>query len=113
MLSPLHISQEHFDIATSVKQILQRYKELQDVIAILGLEELSDSDRLIVDRARKVERFLSQPFFVAEVFTRIQGRYVPLDATVSGFCQIVSGEFDSLSEGLFYLKGSSSDVMPD
>lgn len=92
MLSPLHISQEHFDIATSVKQILQRYKELQDVIAILGLEELSDQDRLIVDRARKIERFLSQPFFVAEVFTRIQGAYVSLDETIFGFSQIVNGD---------------------
>ena len=81
------------------------------MIAILGLEELSDSDRLIVDRARKVERFLSQPFFVAEVFTRIEGRYVPLDFTIRGFNQIVSGELDSLSEGLFYLKGSSNDLM--
>jgi F-type H+-transporting ATPase subunit beta len=113
ILDPAYLKQQHFCVAFEVKQILQRYKELQDVIAILGLEELSDSDRLIVDRARKVERFLSQPFFVAEVFTRIQGRYVPLDSTVTGFCQIVSGEFGSISEGLFYLKGSSSDVVPD
>jgi len=110
ILDPSYLKQEHFCVAFEVKQILQRYKELQDVIAILGLEELSDSDRLIVDRARKVERFLSQPFFVAEVFTRIQGRYVSLDSTVAGFNKIVTGEFDSLSEGLFYLKGSSSDI---
>jgi len=109
MLSPLHISQEHFDIATSVKQILQRYKELQDVIAILGLEELSDQDRLIVDRARKIERFLSQPFFVAEVFTRIQGAYVSLDETIFGFSQIVNGSLDDWSEGAFYLKGAISN----
>jgi len=109
MLSPLHISQEHFDIATSVKQILQRYKELQDVIAILGLEELSDQDRLIVDRARKIERFLSQPFFVAEVFTRIQGAYVSLDETIFGFSQIVNGSLDNWSEGAFYLKGTISN----
>lgn len=113
ILDPSYLTQQHFCVAFEVKQILQRYKELQDVIAILGLEELSDSDRLIVDRARKVERFLSQPFFVAEVFTRIQGRYVSLESTVTGFSQIVSGEFDSISEGLFYLKGSSSEIVAD
>lgn len=106
MLSPWHISQEHFNIATSVKQILQRYKELQDVIAILGLEELSNQDRLIVNRARKIERFLSQPFFVAEIFTRIQGTYVSLDETIFGFSQIVNGSLDNWSEGAFYLKGT-------
>merc|ERR1719437_328770 len=111
ILDPSYLKQQHFCVAFEVKQILQRYKELQDVIAILGLEELSDSDRLIVDRARKVERFLSQPFFVAEVSTRIQGRYVSLDSTVTGFCQIVSGEFDACSEGAFYLKGSISEVV--
>lgn len=99
MLSPSHVSEEHLLIATSVKQILQRYKELQDVIAILGLEELSDQDRVIVDRARKIERFLSQPFFVAEVFTRIQGAYVSLDETIHGFSQIVNGSLDDWSEG--------------
>mmetsp|Transcript_69745 Transcript_69745/g.175665 ORF Transcript_69745/g.175665 Transcript_69745/m.175665 type:complete len:757 (-) Transcript_69745:15-2285(-) len=113
ILDPSYLTQQHFCVAFEVKQILQRYKELQDVIAILGLEELSDLDRLVVDRARKVERFLSQPFFVAEVFTRIQGRYVPLESTVSGFSQIVSGEFDSVAEGLFYLKGSSSEIIAD
>jgi F-type H+-transporting ATPase subunit beta len=111
ILDPSYLTQAHFCVAFEVKQILQRYKELQDVIAILGLEELSDSDRLLVDRARKVERFLSQPFFVAEVFTRIQGRYVPLSLTVKGFSQIVSGELDSVPEGLFYLKGSTADVL--
>ena len=104
MLSPSHISQEHFNIATSVKQILQRYKELQDVIAILGLEELCNQDRVIVNRARKIERFLSQPFFVAEIFTRIQGSYVSLDETIYGFSQIVNGSLDNWSEGAFYLK---------
>ena len=106
MLSPSHITQEHLQIATSVKQILQRYKELQDVIAILGLEELCNQDRVIVNRARKIERFLSQPFFVAEVFTRIQGSYVSLDETVYGFSQIVNGSLDNWSEGAFYLKGT-------
>ena len=91
MLSPSHISQEHFNIATSVKQILQRYKELQDVIAILGLEELSNQDRLIVNRARKIERFLSQPFFVAEIFTRIQGTYVSLDETILDLVKLSMG----------------------
>jgi len=111
ILDPAYLSQEHFCVASSVKQILQRYKELQDVIAILGLEELSDQDRLLVDRARKVERFLSQPFFVAAVFTRMEGRYVPLSDTVRGFNQITKGELDKVSEGAFYLKGGISDVM--
>jgi F-type H+-transporting ATPase subunit beta len=110
MLDPSYIKQEHFCVASDVKQILQRYKELQDVIAILGLEELSDQDRVVVDRARKVERFLSQPFFVAEVFTRIQGRYVSLFDTIVGFSQIVTGELDAWSEGAFYLKGSICDI---
>ena len=110
MLSPSHISQEHFNIATSVKQILQRYKELQDVIAILGLEELSNEDRVVVSRARKIERFLSQPFFVAEIFTRIQGTYVSLNDTIIGFSQIVTGELDILTEGGFYLKGTICDI---
>ena len=111
MLDPDYLEPKHFCIAQEVKQLLQRYKELQDVIAILGLEELSDSDKLIVERARKVEKFLSQPFSVAEVFTRIPGRYVTLDETVEGFSQIVSGELDALAEGAFYLKGSLKDVV--
>ena len=89
-------------IATSVKQILQRYKELQDVIAILGLEELCNQDRVIVNRARKIERFLSQAFFVAEIFTRIQGSYVSLDETIHGFSQIVNGSLDNWSEGVHF-----------
>jgi len=110
MLDPSYLEQEHFCVASNVKQILQRYKELQDVIAILGLEELSDQDRIVVDRARKVERFLSQPFFVAEVFTRIQGSYVSLNDTIMGFNQIVTGELDTWSEGAFYLKGAIRDI---
>jgi F-type H+-transporting ATPase subunit beta len=102
--------QEHFYVASSVKQILQRYKELQDVIAILGLEELSNQDRVVVNRARKIERFLSQPFFVAEIFTRIQGTYVCLTDTIIGFSQIITGEFDIWSEGGFYLKGTISEI---
>jgi F-type H+-transporting ATPase subunit beta len=111
MLSSEVLSGTHYCTAVSVKQVLQRYKELQDVIAILGLDELTDEDRTVVNRARKIERFLSQPFFVAEVFTRISGRYVSLDATVAGFDKIISGDCDSLAEGLFYLKGSMSDII--
>ena len=111
LLNPSYLSQDHYCVATDVKQMLQRYKELQDVIAILGLEELSESDRILVDRARKVERFLSQPFYVAEVFTRIGGRYVSLSDTVDGFNQIVSGGLDRMSEGTFYLKGNIAEVL--
>jgi F-type H+-transporting ATPase subunit beta len=111
MLSSEILTNAHYCTALSVKQVLQRYKELQDVIAILGLDELTDEDRTVVDRARKIERFLSQPFFVAEVFTRISGRYVSMDSTVSGFKQIITGECDTLSEGQFYLKGSMEDVI--
>ena len=102
MLDPSYVKQEHFYVATNVKQMLQRYKELQDVIAILGLEELSNQDRVIVSRARKIERFLSQPFFVASIFTRIQGSYVCLNDTIIGFSQIVIGDLDIWSEGGFY-----------
>ena len=105
LLDPTYLEQNHFAIAFSVKQLLQRYKELQDVIAILGLEELSELDRVVVDRARKVERFLSQPFFTAEVFTRIPGMYVPLTSTIFGFTKILSGDLDGLPEGEFYMKG--------
>jgi F-type H+-transporting ATPase subunit beta len=105
ILDPSYLKQEHFYVASNVKQILQRYKELQDVIAILGLE-----DRVVVNRARKIERFLSQPFFVAEIFTRIQGRYVCLHDTILGFSQIVTGELDIWSEGGFYLKGTLCDI---
>ena len=105
ILDASYLKEEHFYVASNVKQILQRYKELQDVIAILGLEELSNQDRVVVNRARKVERFLSQPFFVAEIFTRIQGRYVCLSDTVLGFSLICEGELDLKTEGGFYLKG--------
>ncbi len=110
MLHPSYLKQEHFYVATNVKQMLQRYKEVEDVIAILGLEELSNQDRVVVNRARKIERFLSQPFFVAEIFTRIQGRYVSLNDTILGFAQIVNGELDIWSEGGFYLKGTICDI---
>ena len=110
MLDPSYLKQEHFYLATNVRQMLQRYKEVQDVIAILGLEELANQDRVVVNRARKIERFLSQPFFVAEIFTRIQGRYVCLNDTIIGFTKIVNGQLDILSEGWFYLKGALCDM---
>ena len=110
ILDPSYLKQEHFSLASQVKEILQRYKELQDVIAILGLEELSNQDRVVVKRARKMERFLSQPFFVAEIFTRIQGRYVSLNDTILGFSKILSGELDLWSEGGFYFKGTLCDI---
>jgi F-type H+-transporting ATPase subunit beta len=111
MLDPLYVKQEHFCVATNVKQMLQRYKEVQDLIAILGLEELSNQDRVIVSRARKIERFLSQPFFVAQMFTRIDGRYVNIRDTIIGFSKIVIGELDLQAEGMFYLKGSIIDIL--
>ena len=110
MLDPSYVKQEHFYVASNVKQMLQRYKEVEDVIAILGLEELSNQDRVVVNRARKIERFLSQPFFVAEIFTRIQGRYVCLHDTILGFTKIVTGELDIQSEGGFYLKGTICEI---
>ena len=105
MLDPIYVVQEHFYVAIEVTQMLQRYKELQDVIAILGLEELSNQDRVIVNRSRKIERYLSQPFFVAEIFTRIQGTYVCLTDTIRWFSLIISGSLDIWPEGKFYLKG--------
>lgn len=110
MVDMSYLRQEHFCTATGVKQILQRYKELQDLIAILGLEELSNEDRVVVNRARKLERFLSQPFFVAEIFTRYPGRYVSQAETITGFSRILSGDLDDWSEGSFYLKGTICDI---
>jgi len=106
MLQPGIVSQEHYEIAENVKETLQRYKELQDIIAILGIDELSDEDRLTVARARKVERFLSQPFFVAEIFTGSPGEYVSLEETIKGFTMVLAGELDDLPEQAFYLVGS-------
>lgn len=97
--------------AQAVKRTLQRYKELQDIIAILGLDELSEEDRLVVSRARKVERFLSQPFFVAEVFTGSPGKYVSLSETIEGFKLILSGDLDDLPEQAFYLVGSLDEAI--
>ncbi|GFP80840.1 ATP synthase subunit beta chloroplastic [Phtheirospermum japonicum] len=110
MLQPRIVGEEHYEIAQRVKQTLQRYKELQDIIAILGLDELSEEDRLTVARARKIERFLSQPFFVAEVFTGSPGKYVGLAETIRGFQLILSGELDGLPEQAFYLVGNIDEA---
>ena len=111
MLQPWILGEEHYSCAQNVKQTLQRYKELQDIIAILGLDELSEEDRQIVARARKIERFLSQPFFVAEVFTGSPGKYVSLAETIQGFNLILTGELDELPEQSFYLVGNIDEAM--
>nr|NP_050811.1 ATP synthase CF1 beta subunit [Nephroselmis olivacea]Q9TL34.1 RecName: Full=ATP synthase subunit beta, chloroplastic; AltName: Full=ATP synthase F1 sector subunit beta; AltName: Full=F-ATPase subunit beta [Nephroselmis olivacea]AAD54782.1 CF1 beta subunit of ATP synthase [Nephroselmis olivacea] len=111
MLQPWILGDDHYGTAQRVKQTLQRYKELQDIIAILGLDELSEEDRMIVARARKIERFLSQPFFVAEVFTGAPGKYVPLAESIQGFKLILSGELDSLPESAFYLVGNIEEAI--
>jgi F-type H+-transporting ATPase subunit beta len=111
ILKPDLLGEEHFTVANRVKEILQRYKELQDIIAILGIDELSDEDKITVQRARKVERFLSQPFNVAEAFTGTEGQYVPVDDTVRSFKEIIDGEHDDLPESAFLLKGSIDDVV--
>tara|TARA_B110000091_G_scaffold172141_1_gene185314 strand:+ start:11655 stop:13067 length:1413 start_codon:yes stop_codon:yes gene_type:complete len=111
MLQPTIVSKAHYKCAQQVRQTLQKYKELQEIIAILGLDELSEEDRLTVGRARRVERFLSQPFFVAEVFTGLSGKYVSLNDTVSAFTRILDGEFDTLPEQAFYLVGGIDDVI--
>jgi F-type H+/Na+-transporting ATPase subunit beta len=107
------LGEEHFQVATQVTEVLQRYKELQDIIAILGIDELSDEDKLIVQRARKIERFLSQPFFVAEAFTGQPGKYVSVEDTVRSFKEIVEGKHDELPERAFYMKGTIDDVVED
>jgi F-type H+-transporting ATPase subunit beta len=111
ILQPGSVSEEHYDIATRVQQVLQRYKDLQDIIAILGMDELSDEDKLIVQRARKVERFLSQPFHVAEVFTGRPGKYVPLEETIRSFREVLEGKHDELPEQAFYLVGGVDEVL--
>jgi len=109
-LDPLVVSQEHYDVARSVQRTLQRYKELKDIIAILGMDELSEEDKLTVARARKIQRYLSQPFFVAEVFTGQPGIYVPLKETIRGFKAIIEGEVDDLPEQAFYMVGTIDDA---
>ncbi|MCL1039833.1 F0F1 ATP synthase subunit beta [Shewanella submarina] len=110
-LDPQVVGQEHYDVANGVQTVLQRYKELKDIIAILGMDELSDDDKMTVSRARKIERFLSQPFFVAEVFTGSPGKYVSLKDTIRGFKGILDGEFDHIAEQAFYMAGSIDEVI--
>jgi len=109
-LQPDIVGEEHYRVAREVQQILQRYKELQDIIAILGIEELSDNDKVIVTRARKIQRFLTQPFHVAEQFTGRKGAYVSIEETINGFSRILDGEFDNVAEGEFYMKGNIEEV---
>jgi F-type H+-transporting ATPase subunit beta len=105
------LGQEHYDVARDVQGILQKYKSLQDIIAILGMDELSEEDKLTVARARKIQRFLSQPFFVAEVFTGTPGQYVSVDKTIDGFKRLASGEFDHLPEAAFYMVGDIDEAV--
>jgi F-type H+-transporting ATPase subunit beta len=111
LLDPLIIGDEHYKVATDVQQVLQRYKSLQDIIAILGMDELSEDDKVAVARARKLERFLSQPFDVAKVFTGSDGVQVPLEKTIASFKAVVAGEYDHLPEGAFYMVGDIEDVI--
>ena len=111
ILAPEVVGAEHYGIASQVKEILQKYKELQDIIAILGMDELSDEDRLTVERARKIQKFLSQPFHVAEQFTGMKGKYVPLEDTIRSFKEILEGKHDSVPEQAFYLVGSIDEVL--
>jgi F-type H+-transporting ATPase subunit beta len=111
ILKPDIVGEEHYNVATEVKETLQRYRELQDIIAILGIDELSDEDKLTVGRARRIERFLSQPFFVAEAFTGTPGEYVPIAETVRGFQEILEGKHDDVPEGAFFLKGGIDQVV--
>src|SRR6201991_4597197 len=111
ILTPRIVGQEHYDVAQGVKKILQRYKDLQDIIAILGIEELSEDDKITVARARKVQRFLSQPFHVAEIFTGIPGAYVKVEDTIRSFKEIIEGKHDNIPEQAFYLKGGIEDVL--
>ncbi len=110
ILDPLVVGEEHYRVARGVQKVLQRYKDLQDIIAILGVEELSDEDKLTVSRARKIQQFLSQPFFVAEVFTGRSGKYVPLAETIRGFSEILEGKHDDVPEQQFYMKGGIDEV---
>jgi F-type H+/Na+-transporting ATPase subunit beta len=111
MLSPLIVGEEHYAVARRVQQVLQRYKALQDIIAILGMDELSEEDKLAVSRARKIERFLSQPFFVAEVFTGSPGKLVDLADTIKGFKGLVEGKYDHLPEAAFYMVGTIEEAV--
>ena len=105
------MGKEHYEVAQNVQEVLQKYKDLQDIIAILGMDELSDEDKLAVDRARKIERFLSQPFFVAEQFTGMPGKYVPIQETIKGFKGLVEGEYDHVPEQAFYMVGTIEEAL--
>jgi F-type H+/Na+-transporting ATPase subunit beta len=113
ILKPDVLGEEHYETATRVQETLQRYKELQDIIAILGIDELSDEDKQTVSRARKIQRFLSQPFFVASQFTGRDGEYVPVEETVRGFREIVDGDHDEIPERAFYMKGGIDQVIEE
>jgi F-type H+-transporting ATPase subunit beta len=111
VLTPAGVGQEHYDTARRVQETLQKYKSLQDIIAILGMDELSEDDKLTVTRARKIQRFLSQPFHVAEVFTGISGKFVQVEDTVKSFKAVVDGEYDHLPEAAFYMVGGIEDAV--
>jgi len=111
ILEPGTVGQEHYEVARQVQETLQRYKGLQDIIAILGMDELSEEDKLVVARARKIQRFLSQPFFVAEVFTGSSGKLVPVEETIKGFKGIVNGDYDDLPEAAFYMVGNIQEAV--
>ena len=111
ILQPGTIGEEHYHLARQVQSILQRYKDLQDIIAILGMDELSEEDKLVVARARKIQRFLSQPFHVAEVFTGTPGKLVPVEETIRGFKGIVNGDYDDLPEAAFYMVGTIDEAI--
>ena len=111
MMDARIIGEEHYNVARQVQEILQRYKALQDIIAILGMDELSEEDKMVVARARKIERFLSQPFFVAEVFTGSPGRFVSLEDTIAGFKGLCAGEYDHLPEAAFYMVGTMEEAI--
>ena len=111
ILDPRIVGNEHYQVARGVQEILQKYKELQDIIAILGMDELSEDDKLVVSRARKVQRFLSQPFFVATQFTGMEGKYVPISETIRGFKEILEGKHDEIPEGYFLNAGSIDEVV--
>jgi len=111
LLDPSIVGDEHYKVARGVQAVLQKYKDLQDIIAILGMDELSEEDKQVVERARKIEKFLSQPFFVAEVFTGSPGKYVTLEETIEGFKGILEGKYDDLPENAFYMVGGISEAI--
>ncbi len=111
LLDPNTVTPEHYRVASDIKRILQRYKDLQDIIAILGMDELSDEDKVTVSRARKIQRFLTQPMFVAEIFTGMPGKYVPIAETIKGFAEIIEGKHDNLPEQAFYMVGTIEEAV--